>query len=170
MNMRMHRRGQFGTILIFLIIIGIIIGVFFFVRRVQTNALGLVTARSGDNREYPDSGFTPGDVKTTDASLVCISSYGKNARNIPVELQKQVFHEYSLTYPNDDYEIDHLVPLELGGSNDIKNLWPQSKETAPRKNEVEAWLRRQVCEGTFSLEAAQNALKTDWLAQYQKMG
>jgi hypothetical protein len=26
------------------------------------------------------------------------------------------------------YELDHLIPLELGGSNDLRNLWPQPFE------------------------------------------
>jgi len=29
--------------------------------------------------------------------------------------------------PREDFKIDHLIPLCVGGSNDIANLWPQHK-------------------------------------------
>ncbi len=29
--------------------------------------------------------------------------------------------------PREDFKIDHLIPLCVGGSNDIVNLWPQHK-------------------------------------------
>jgi hypothetical protein len=28
-------------------------------------------------------------------------------------------------------EVDHLIPLELGGSNEMKNLWPQPDKRQP---------------------------------------
>jgi hypothetical protein len=28
-------------------------------------------------------------------------------------------------------EVDHLIPLELGGSNDVKTLWPQPQDPRP---------------------------------------
>lgn len=65
------------------------------------------------------------------------------------------------------YEIDHLVSLELGGSNDSKNLWPQPyfpKPGAKEKDTVENALHRQVCSGKTTLAAAQRAIATDWYA------
>jgi hypothetical protein len=41
--------------------------------------------------------------------------------------------------------VDHLIPLELGGSNDIANLWPQSYVTvwnAHMKDRLENRLNR----------------------------
>ena len=31
--------------------------------------------------------------------------------------------------PHPDYEIDHLIPLCLGGSDDFSNLWPQPRRS-----------------------------------------
>jgi 5-methylcytosine-specific restriction endonuclease McrA len=51
----------------------------------------------------------------------------QKVRNVPAEMKRQVYHEYGITsHGSGEYEIDHLIPLELGGSNSIKNLWPES--------------------------------------------
>jgi 5-methylcytosine-specific restriction endonuclease McrA len=49
--------------------------------------------------------------------------YTKKVRNVPVEMKREVYEEYGVTsHDPGDYEVDHLIPLELGGSNSIKNL------------------------------------------------
>jgi hypothetical protein len=64
------------------------------------------------------------------------------------------------------YEEDHLVPLELGGDGrDPKNLWPEphaGKNNSFDKDKVENYLRRQVCSGTMTAEAAQSGIANDW--------
>jgi hypothetical protein len=60
-------------------------------------------------------------------------------------------------------ELDHLVPLELGGSNDITNLWPEVGKVPNPKDKVEDALKRAVCAGQVSLAAAQNAIAANWL-------
>ena len=43
-------------------------------------------------------------------------------------------------------ELDHLVPLELGGSNDATNLWPEYPPSPNPKDKVEDALNAAVCE------------------------
>jgi hypothetical protein len=60
------------------------------------------------------------------------------------------------------YEIDHLIPLALGGSNDVANLWPEAAPGFHDKDRVEDALHARVCAGRMSLEDAQRGFATDW--------
>ncbi len=64
------------------------------------------------------------------------------------------------------------MPLELAGSNDIANLWPEAAEPRPgfhEKDQVENYLHDQVCGGAMSLPEAQRAIASNWLDVYQRM-
>jgi hypothetical protein len=66
--------------------------------------------------------------------------------------------------------VDHLISLELGGSNSIRNLWPESFSTQPWnarvKDRLENRLHREVCSGRMSLHDAQRAIATNWIDAY----
>jgi hypothetical protein len=94
-------------------------------------------------------------------------------RNVPAAVKRQVYAEYGITsHPRGTYEIDHLISLELGGSNAIKNLWPESYKTSPWnahvKDALENELHRQVCAGQLDLKTAQHDIATDWIAAYKR--
>jgi hypothetical protein len=75
----------------------------------------------------PDPKLTPGDVFDVTAQDVCVPGYAKKVRAVPAWLKRRAYAEYGITeYKPGDYEVDHLIPLSLGGSNSIRNLWPQS--------------------------------------------
>lgn len=62
--------------------------------------------------------------------------------------------------------MDHLIPLELGGSNDIKNLWPQPDAPRPgwgEKDELENELHGEVCDGKVPLADAQRCITSNWV-------
>ena len=69
-----------------------------------------------------------------------------------------------------DYEEDHFISLELGGSpTDPRNLWPEPygpKPGAREKDAVENYLHKQVCSGAMTLAQAQRAITTDWYKVY----
>jgi hypothetical protein len=119
----------------------------------------------------PDSACTPGDVLETDANKVCKQGYAGSVRNVPESEKNQVYAAYGITsHTAGQYEVDHLVSLELGGSNDISNLWPEAASPKPgfhEKDKVENYLHDQVCSGKMSLPDAQYQAATNWLAVYQ---
>jgi hypothetical protein len=52
-------------------------------------------------------------------------------RHVTAATKRQVFAEYGVDPKSDKFEVDHLISLELGGSNAIGNLWPQSYTSSP---------------------------------------
>jgi hypothetical protein len=61
------------------------------------------------------------------------------------------------------------IPLELGGSNAIGNLWPQNYRgflNADDKDRLENYLHDAVCSGRMPLQTAQEAIATDWVKAY----
>lgn len=48
------------------------------------------------------------------------------------------------------YEIDHLIPLNIGGSNHDRNLWPLYRPFAREKSQYEQWLMQQVANGQMT--------------------
>jgi hypothetical protein len=56
-------------------------------------------------------------------------------RNILPETKVAVLHQYNIPLADrDKYKIDHLIPLVLGGSNSIDNIWPQPIAEAKEKD------------------------------------
>ena len=121
----------------------------------------------------PDPKLTPGDAFDVTAQDVCVPGYARKVRDVPQELKRQVYAEYGITehHPG-DYEVDHLISLELGGSNSIKNLWPESRRTSPWnayvKDKLEDKLHELVCDGELDLKLAQREIAANWIEAYKK--
>jgi hypothetical protein len=70
-------------------------------------------------------------------------------------------------------EIDHLIPLCLGGADDDKNLWPQPRRSiekewpAELKDDLEHRLCEMVCAGELDAKDAQTEISSDWTESYR---
>ena len=132
---------------------------------VRTKTTGCIA-----NQELPDPACSPGAVLTTDTSIICVSGYTQTVRDVPTSEKEQVFAEYGIDYSlHSGYEVDHIISLELGGSNDISNLYPESYSIhygARIKDTFENYLHGQVCNGKMSITVAQQEIATDWLKYY----
>jgi hypothetical protein len=119
----------------------------------------------------PDPRITPGAMLPVTQAQVCAHGYATTVRHVPVSEKRAVFQAYGIR-PSGRFEIDHLISLELGGSNAIANLWPQSYHTRPWnahvKDALEDRLHALVCRGTLTLPAAQAAIRADWIAAYRQ--
>jgi hypothetical protein len=65
-------------------------------------------------------------------------------------------------------EVDHIVSLELGGSNDIANLYPEKAPGFHVKDRLENKLHDLVCTGAMTLHAAQTGIAGNWLTLYTR--
>jgi hypothetical protein len=133
---------------------------------------------AADNGNLPDPQCTPGgiDPAVTQANIgttICHSGYTTTVR--PPESQTQAF-KFHDAYPaygiasGTKTELDHLVPLELGGDNDAANLWPEVPPTPNPKDSVENALHAAVCDGRMSLAGAQRAIAQDWQTAEARLG
>jgi hypothetical protein len=120
----------------------------------------------------PDPHLTPGTA-TAGVSLtsICENTYAASIPRVPDATARQVFARYHISY-NDraSYELDHLIPLELGGDNSIRNLWPEEGPSPNSKDYLEIRLHNQVCKNKLSLSEAQRLISTNWAAEFLKGG
>jgi len=126
------------------------------------------------NGPLQDRACTPGAIfPNVTKDDICKSGYARSVRNVPESEKNQDYAEYGITHhTTGQYEVDHLISLELGGSNDISNLWPEAASPVPgfhEKDQVENYLHDQVCSGAVSLQQAQIEISTNWLAVYNSM-
>jgi hypothetical protein len=131
-----------------------------------TYGVQIRTEKCTANQVLPDSACTPGAIFPVATSTICVTGYTSKVRDVPLSLKKQVFKEYGISYDlHSNYEVDHLISLELGGSNDISNLWPESyliNRGSRTKDSFENYLHDQVCKGNMSLVEAHRQISTDW--------
>jgi hypothetical protein len=121
----------------------------------------------------PKAALTPGATLVVTAADICVPGYTKKVRNVPAAVKRQVYASYGVrTHQPGDYEIDHLISLELGGSNSTRNLWPESYRTHPWnarvKDALENELHRRVCAGTMDLARAQAVIAKNWVIGYRE--
>ena len=67
--------------------------------------------------------------------------------------------------------MDHFIPLEIGGSNDIQNLWLEPATPTPgfhQKDQFENFEHGQVCNGTISVTEAQSRMASDWYLYWEE--
>jgi hypothetical protein len=122
----------------------------------------------------PNHDATPGEVRTTDVNEVCHGGSTRQYRHTTSAEKKQVCAMYGVVHCpwQGMLELDHLVPLELGGADTVANLWPQPSTPPPgfrEKDILENYLHKKVCDGKMALIAAQAAIRTDWYEAYLSM-
>ena len=128
----------------------------------------------------PDPDCTPGAFNPT-LTLTVFQDPGFKTScvrdNLTSASQKQqTYSWYGITKPannsgaTETCELDHLVPLVMGGADSLDNIWPQcgpknvvrKERYFPQKDCVEVYLADQVRSGAKKLAETQRAVANDW--------
>jgi hypothetical protein len=121
----------------------------------------------------PDPRLTPGMTQPLTKADLCAMGHQERAPSVPRAVALSVFRAYGIDDPRPRaYELDYLITPQLGGSNDIRNLWPQPYQadswSAHAKDALEEHLYQLVCVGNLDLATAQADIAKDWIAAYKK--
>jgi hypothetical protein len=148
--------------------------------RVRVGPTLLLARRTGTSRcrlgALPDRRCSPGAYSgALTSAVICASGFRTGTiRDVPQSEKAAVEREYGLEARpyGRTLEIDHIVPLELGGSNSIANLFPERANAGPGyhvKDRLENRLHVLVCAGALPLRTAQREIARDWRALYSKV-
>ncbi len=91
-------------------------------------------------------------------------------------MKAETYQWYGIAHPKDNHgpnmvcELDHLIPLELGGADSLDNIWPEcgpdgvelDQRNFKQKDLVENYLTAQVKAGEIKLEDAQRGIAANW--------
>jgi hypothetical protein len=119
----------------------------------------------------PRPALTPGATLPVTRADICVRGYARKVRDVPESVKRSVYRAYGIVrHAPGEYEVDHLISLELGGSNSARNLWPESYRTKPWnarvKDRLENELHRRVCSGELDLGTAQRQIAGNWIQAY----
>lgn len=102
---------------------------------------------------------------------MCVRGYSAGVRDVPEAEKAEVYARYGVADVPSAHEVDHLVSLEVGGSNAVGNLWPEpyaGRWGARTKDVLENRLHALVCDGRLGLRRAQRIEAHDWVAAYRR--
>lgn len=95
---------------------------------------------------------------------ICTPGWSTAHRSVSLTLKHQVYDLYGITsHVTGEYEIDHLIPLEAGGGNQITNLWPQKQPGAAVKDVMEDQLHAMICSGQWTMRHAWSVIRRQYV-------
>jgi hypothetical protein len=140
------------------------------------------------NGSLPDSACTPWNInQSLTKDVICAADFRTDTYRDKESTSTQkntTYGLYSIPHPenntgaNQQCELDHLISLEIGGSDDLSNIWPECSPgysgwtgaSFRDKDKFENYLHRMVCAGSISLTDAQIQISTDWLQYWTAAG
>ena len=122
-------------------------------------------------RGSTDPNVSQANIDTT----ICVPGYSRSVRppySLTGSIKRRLMKAQHPGERFSEYELDHLVPLSLGGAPaDNGNLWLEpwtGSMNAGDKDALEYVLWRLVCSHELPLHTAQHAIASNWVAAYQR--
>ena len=131
----------------------------------------LASTATVERGSLPDPRLTPGDTLRVTPADICAPGYTTIVRAVPAAVKRQVYQPMVDREERVCCEVDHLIALELEGSNRLTNLWPERYDitwNAHVKDRLENRLHEMVCTGQVDLATAQREIATDWISAYKR--
>lgn len=141
------------------------------------------TAQCRTTAGLPDVRCTPGatDPAVRDDNVratICRSGYSARHRpdqsvTGPIKRERMAAYGFG-NRPLGEFELDHLVPISLGGDPiALANLWVEfndhpNPDDQNTKDRLEGVLFGEVCAGRVPLGEARRVIATDWVAAYRR--
>ena len=119
--------------------------------------------------QLPSSFQTPGNKSKATEAQICSADFVASVKPMAKWQREQALERYGKRPEDFTGELDHLIPLSLGGTNDPDNLWPLPANTqmgAEQKKALELKLHELVCAKSITLKVAQDSIKKDWVKAY----
>lgn len=120
-----------------------------------------------------DPAVTQGNIHDT----ICAIGYTTRVRppaSYTDALKRDLVRRYGLSGSLSAFELDHLVPLEVGGApRSVRNLWPEGRNQHPgadEKDHLENLLHTRVCNGSIALADAQRMFEQNWVQAWEQLG
>lgn len=107
----------------------------------------------------PHGATDPHVTQRTIHSTICTRGYATSVRP-PLSYTAPIKRRLLAGRPAIDYQLDHIIPLELGGApRDLANLWLEPIWEAHIKDHQENALHDAVCAGAVTLRAARAQMR-----------
>lgn len=136
---------------------------------------------AGSYPDGPELTQTPG--KLCESSAVkrypegisyCVRDVSSDTKKAIIRIYDEKFGFQIRKMNRGEFKIDHFIPLSIGGSNSIENLWPQYKKVYEITDPIEQELSNKISEGRIKQteairlikEAKLNLSKADEILRY----
>ncbi len=125
-----------------------------------------VALASGSYPEGPELTQTPGKLCESDRVKRYAEGISYCERNVSSDTKKEIIQIYDQKYGfqiqkmiRGEFKIDHFIPLSIGGSNSIENLWPQYHKVYEITDPIEQELSNKISAGRIKQAEAVRLIK-----------
>lgn len=116
----------------------------------------------------PDNACTPGQYEAISRKNVCDGDTPRPT--LPTAVRRRLLADYGVpAWSGTNGELDHRVPLFLGGLTTKANLWPEAGHIPNPKDRLELAVYRRVCFGDPAPMRVRTAVRiflSDWRHAY----
>lgn len=124
-----------------------------------------VVAGKADRRCNPGE-TNPAVAQENISDTICVTGWTATVRpssDYTNAVKRRQMWDYGYPGPASRYQEDHIIALSAGGHpTDPRNLFPQPRDYADRKDVDETKVHRDVCSGRISLAEGQRRLLAAW--------